>query len=117
MEQFLFIYRRARDAHVNLTPADMQLRQQKWQEWISMGMQQGWLVAPGDALKQEGRVIRAKQMVTDGPFIESKELVGGYSIVQADSLDAAVEHAKSCPVLLFGASVEARCLAGFTRKT
>ena len=50
--------------------------------------------------------------MTDGPFVESKEIVGGYSIVQADTIDAAAELAKGCPALLSGGKVEVRPLAG-----
>jgi hypothetical protein len=46
-------------------------------------LQQGWLVDRGNGLTQEGRVVNAKQVVLDGPFVESKEIVGGFSIVQA----------------------------------
>jgi len=52
--------------------------------------------------------------VTDGPFVESKDIVGGYSIVQAASIEGASEFAKGCPVLLNGGTVEIRPLAGFT---
>jgi hypothetical protein len=117
MAKFLFVYRRGKNAADNITPEGMQLRMQKWREWISQGVQKGWLLDPGDGLTQEGRVIRAPKVVTDGPFVESKEIVGGYSVVQAETIDDAVELATSCPVLLFGASVEVRCLAGFTIKT
>jgi hypothetical protein len=120
MDKFLFVYRKDRDAidqYAQLTPEDRQLRQQKWMEWVREGLRKGWLLEPGDALKQEGRVVSPKKVVLDGPFIESKEIVGGFSIVQAETFEAAVELAKSCPPLLFGASVEVRCLAGFTLKT
>ena len=60
----------------------------------------------------EGRVVNASKVVTDGPFVESKEIVGGYSIVQADTIDAAAELAKGCPGLLCGGKVEVRPLAG-----
>jgi hypothetical protein len=53
-------------------------------------------------------------VVTDGPFVESKEIVGGYSIIQAESLDAAAELAHGCPVLQNGGFVEVRPLAGFS---
>jgi hypothetical protein len=46
----------------------------------------------------------------DGPFVESKEIVGGFSIIQADTIDAAAELAKSCPALLSGGHVEVRVL-------
>jgi hypothetical protein len=113
MAKFLFVYRRATDLAEKLTPEEMQQNMQRWQAWISEGLQKGWMLDSGDALTQEGRVVNAKQMVLDGPFAESKELLGGYSIVQADTIDAAAEHAKGCPILLTGGTVEVRCLAGF----
>ena len=70
------------------------------------------MVNPGDALTMEGCVVHANKVVTDGPFVESKEIVGGYSIVQADTLAAAAELAKGCPGLLVGGKVEVRPLAG-----
>jgi hypothetical protein len=76
-------------------------------------MAKGWMTSPGDALTPEGRLVDAKKVVTDGPFVESKEVLGGFSIVQADSLDAAAELAKGCPGLLFGGKVEVRPLAGY----
>jgi hypothetical protein len=75
------------------------------------------MLSPGDALTPEGRVVHPKKVVTDGPFVESKEIVGGYSIVQADTLDAAADLAKSCPALLTGGKVEVRPLAGLSIKS
>jgi hypothetical protein len=117
MARFLLVYRRQNNALDNVSPEGMQLRHQKWHEWIRQGLQKGWLLEPGDALTQEGRVIRAPKVVTDGPFIESKEFVGGFSIVEAETFEDAVELAASCPVLQFGASVEVRCFAGFTNQS
>jgi hypothetical protein len=74
------------------------------------------MLDPGDALKREGCVVNAKKGVTDGPFIESKEIVGGFSIVEADTLKDAAELAKGCPGLLTGGTVEVRPLAGYTAK-
>jgi hypothetical protein len=116
MAKFLFVYRRGSDLANQLTPEDMQRQLQKWQTWISEGLQKGWMIDPGDGLTQEGRVVNAKRVVLDGPFVESKEIVGGFSIIQTDSLDAAAEIAKGCPVLLTGGSVEVRALAGFSVK-
>jgi hypothetical protein len=68
---------------------------------------------PGDALLPEGRVVTSK-VVTDGPFMESKEVLGGYSVVEAETADAAAKLAKGCPGLLVGGTVEVRRLAGYT---
>jgi hypothetical protein len=117
MANFLFVYRSGKEGpHAQLTPDEMQQQMQKWGAWIQEGFQKGWMVNPGDALTQEGRVVNAKKVVTDGPFVESKEIVGGYSLVQAESLDAAAQLAKGCPGLLFGGTVEVRPLAGLAPK-
>jgi hypothetical protein len=113
MAKFLFVYRAAGDAHTKMTPEEMQQHMQRWKKWIGEGMQKGWMLDPGDELKMEGRVVGAK-VVTDGPFVEAKEVIGGFSIVQADTIDAAAELAKGCPALRIGGRVEVRPLAGCT---
>ena len=112
MARFLFVYRNSSESYSNISPEQMQQMLQKWQTWIAEGIQQGWMLDTGDALKKEGRVVNARKVVSDGPFIEVKEIVGGFSIVQADTLDAAAELAKGCPVFLRGGSVEVRPLQG-----
>jgi hypothetical protein len=112
MAKFLFVYRGGDDALAKMAPEEIQKIMEKWGTWIREALQQGWMVDPGDALTQEGRVVNAKMVVTDGPFVESKECIGGYSIVKADTIDAAAELAKGCPALLTGGKVEVRVLAG-----
>jgi hypothetical protein len=116
MAKFLFVYRGGNDAESKMTPDEMQQYMHKWGTWIREALQKGWMVDPGDALTPEGRVVNAKKVVTDGPFVESKEIVGGYSIVQAGTIDAAAELAKGCPGLLAGGKVEVRSLAGLGAK-
>jgi hypothetical protein len=116
MANFLFVYRGGDDRYAKMTPEEMQQNMQKWGNWIRGALQNGWMVDPGDALTHEGRVVNAKKVVTDGPFVESKEIVGGYSIVKADSIDEAAELAKGCPALLTGGKVEVRALAGLAAK-
>ena len=66
------------------------------------------IVDGGTGLKPEGQVVHPDLTVTDGPFAEAKELVGGFSIVEADSLAAAVGIAKTSPMPAGGGSVEVR---------
>jgi hypothetical protein len=115
MAKFLFVYRGGSEAANKMTPEEMQKNMKKWETWIGEGFQKGWMLDAGDGLTGEGRVVRAK-VITDGPFVESKEIVGGFSIVQADTVDAAAQLAKGCPVLLTGGNVEVRPLAGYTAK-
>jgi hypothetical protein len=117
MAKFLFVYRSGKDSRDTMSPEEMQQILQKWHTWIAEGLQKGWMLDAGDGLKKEGRVVNARKVVTDGPFVEAKEIVGGFSIVQADALDAAAELAKGCPVFLRGGTVEVRPLEGFTLKS
>ncbi len=116
MAKFLFVYRGSGEAEAGMTPDEMQQLMQKWGAWIGEAMAKGWMLDPGDALTMEGRVVNARKVVTDGPFVESKEIVGGFSIVQADTIDAAAELAKGCPGLLSGGIVEVRTLAGLAEQ-
>jgi hypothetical protein len=112
MANFLFVYRGGDEGYKTMSPDQMQKQMQKWSEWISEAMRKGWMTDPGDALTPEGRVVNANKVVTDGPFVEAKEVIGGYSLVKADSINAAAELAKGCPALLTGGRVEVRPLAG-----
>jgi hypothetical protein len=116
MAKFLFVYRGGNEDFASMTPDEIQQEMQQWLTWIEEAFRKGWMVDAGDALTAEGRVVHSKQLVTDGPFAESKEVVGGYSIVQADSLDAAAELAKGCPAVRGGGKVEVRPLAGLAPK-
>ena len=55
------------------------------------------MLDPGDGLKSDGRVLHPDRTVTDGPYVESKELVGGYCMVEAEDLEGAVDLARSMP--------------------
>jgi hypothetical protein len=66
----------------------------------------------GGTLKPGGKIAAASG-VTDGPFVEAKEIIGGFMIVAADSYDRAVEVVRECPgVRMPGSSVEIREIAG-----
>ena len=112
MPNFLFLYRNENRDMKSFSPEQIQQIMQRWMDWINGGIEAGWMVNKGDALDSDGKVVNSDKVVTDGPFAESKEIVGGYSVVQADSLDAAAELAKSCPGCQDGGKVEVRPLAG-----
>src|SRR5262245_47658870 len=113
MAKFLFVYRGGSETMRQMTPEQMQQSMERWGKWIEEGVRNGWMIDAGDGLTEEGKVVKGK-VVTDGPFVESKEVVGGFSIIQAETLSAAAELAKGCPALQSGGSVEVRRLAGYT---
>jgi hypothetical protein len=61
-------------------------------------------------LSMEGKVLKAGGVITDGPFVEIKEKLGGFIVVKADTLEDATTLAHGCPALEIGGSVEIRPL-------
>jgi hypothetical protein len=107
MKDFMFIFRNSTEAP-QPSPEEMQANMQQWMGWIEKLKSQGKYVA-GEPLLPEGKIVKgAKALITDGPFAESKELVGGFFIVKAETLEEATEMAKDCPDLPTNGSVEVR---------
>src|SRR5450631_59008 len=81
-----------------LSPQQMEKNMKRWGAWMGQLSQSGNFKS-GEPLADGGRVVSGKKKaVTDGPFGETKDLVGGYLIVTAASLDAATELARGCPI-------------------
>ena len=112
MIKYLFIYRNPSDEH-EPSPEEIQAALEHWGAWIGKYSASGNVVDGGDGLKASGRVIRNGGVVSDGPFAESKEVLGGYSIIAAQNYDEALRIAKECPCLMSEGSIEIRELAGF----
>ena len=82
-------------------------------DWVNNGTEEGWLLDPGSPLSGTGALVKPDLTVIDGPFTESKELVGGYSIVEAADLAEACELAKQTMKLAGGGKIEVREFAVF----
>jgi hypothetical protein len=110
MSEYLFLFRGGAD--MSQSPAQMQSQLKRWGAWIEGLAQKGRFTA-GQPLGREGKVLRGhKRTVTDGPFAEAKDLVGGYLIVKAETLDEATELARECPIFEHEAgTVEVRPIA------
>lgn len=113
MAKFMFVYRGGDDGAAEMSPEKMQQVLQAWTAWIQGGMEAGWMVDGGDALQPHSRIVQAEGKITDGPFAESKELVGGFSMVQAENIDEAAKLTAGCPIFAAGGVVEVRELANF----
>ncbi|MEZ4943334.1 MAG: YciI family protein [Saprospiraceae bacterium] len=116
MDKYMMIFRNtpmSEEAYAQMSPEEMQASLEKWNSWIGGIAAQGKLVG-SDALEGGGKIVSgAKKAVTDGPYVESKELVSGYLIMQAASEAEAVENSKGCPIFEIDGSVEVRKLMVF----
>ena len=92
-----------------LSTDELQQTMDKVMAWFE-GLNERGRIKGAQPLGGQGRVISGTdgRFVVDGPFTETKEAVGGYLVLQADSLDEAVEIARSMPTLRYGISVEVR---------
>ena len=108
MKEFMFIFRQPSYDYSKTSPADMQNLYKKWQDWVGNITAQGRLVQTGIRLAEEGKVLRAGGVVTDGPFVEIKERLGSFMVVKAENLEEATTLAHGCPALDAGGSVEIR---------
>jgi hypothetical protein len=91
------------------TPERAQRSMQAWLAWIRELDAKGHLKNPGQPLQRTGKVVRgSKKVVTDGPFVEIKDMVLGFIVVEARDLAEAVELSAGCPMLEGEGSVEVR---------
>jgi hypothetical protein len=109
--QYMFLFR-GNDWQKGLSPEEMQRIAGQWMSWFERLTAQGKVMA-GSPLEMEGKVVSGNngRLVSDGPFAESKEAVGGYFLLQVNSFDEAVAIAQQCPGLPYGAKVEVRPVA------
>ena len=106
MSEFTFLYR---GRNTSASPEQMQKTMQKWQAWFQELSAKGHIKNMGHPLEHAGKVVRGeRKTVTDGPFAEAKDVVGGFTIIEARDLDQAAELSKGCPILEAGGSVEVR---------
>ena len=107
---FLFLYRS--DPTAKPSPADMQAGYVQWKSWMTRHAKEILDQPPPRSGPRPGgaaAVCRAGA-VTDGPYVEGKEVVGGWSFIEADSLAKALEIAKEVPMF---SSVEIREVTSF----
>jgi len=106
MSEFLYLYRGAQRP---ASPQEAQLTMQKWMTWLQDLSAKGHIKDNGQPLEPIGKLVSGKQKtVTDGPFAETKDLVGGFSIVEARDLAEAAELSKGCPIFERDGFVEIR---------
>jgi hypothetical protein len=112
MKEYLLIFRHE-DGSKIASPEQMQIWMKQTMDWLGALGASGNFEGKGNGLLfDDSRVVHHNKVVTNGPFGEIKETLGGYVVVKANSVDEAAEFAKGCPVLQGeGNTVEVRKLA------
>jgi hypothetical protein len=93
MAKFLFIFREPTESRAKPSPEEMQALAAAWHTWMQKFSS---AIVGGDGLKRTGRVVKAG-LVTDGPYVEAKEIIASFSVIQADDYDAALAIARELP--------------------
>lgn len=111
MEEFILIFRHE-DGHKVASPEQIQIWMKQTMDWIGGIAAQNKFIGGNGLPFDDAKVVHHKNVVTNGPFGDIKETIGGYIIVKADSIDEAIEFAKGSPVLQGdGNTVEVRKIA------
>ncbi|MBV8961791.1 MAG: hypothetical protein JOY67_18640 [Hyphomicrobiales bacterium] len=106
MSEFTFLFR---GSDGSASPEQMQQTMKKWLAWFKELGDKGHIKYPGHPLQRTGKVVSGIQKVVhDGPYAEAKDVVNGFTLINAKDLSQAVELSKGCPILEAGGSVEVR---------
>jgi len=106
MEKFMLIFQGGMSPHSS--PELMQVQMGKWMAWIDKLNKNGNYVA-GEPLLPGGKLIKGKnKTITDGPYTEGKEVVGGFFLIKAENMDEAVKICDDYPDYEQDGSIQVR---------
>ncbi len=111
MSEFVLLYRNTTEGRRETmgSPDKMQQTMKKWRAWFDDMTRKGCLKNIGQPLDDAGKVVGGKlKAMTDGPYAETKDIIGGFSLIEARDLEEAAQIASACPVIESGGSVEVR---------
>jgi len=109
--QYLLLFR-GTQWDKGMSPDEIQKVMVQWTAWFD-GLAENGKLKSGQPLLNEGKFVSGKKgrNVADGPFVESKETIGGYFLVEVDTMEEAIAIAQQCPALDYGLTVEVRPVA------
>ncbi|MDF1739103.1 MAG: YciI family protein [Verrucomicrobiales bacterium] len=115
LDEYLLLIRGTHWSH-GMSPAELQKSMTDFYAWVE-GLSAEGILQGAQPLMEEGKLVSGANGATvrDGVFVESKEAIAGYFKLAVCSIDAALEHARSCPILEYGAEVEVRPVADHCR--
>src|SRR5689334_25388031 len=108
MKEFALLFRAPGFNTNDVSPEEIKAMEKKWMDWAGGIAAQGKLVSNGQRLSHEGKILKPGGVITDGPFVEIRELLNGFIVVTAENMDEAVTLAHGCPILDVNGTVEIR---------
>ena len=111
MSAFVYLFRTTDTASRAAmgSPEQMQKSMQTWMAWMKTLADNGHIKDPGHPLERAGKLVKGKQRtITDGPYAEAKDIIGGYTLIEAKDLAEAVQLSLGCPIFEGGGVVEVR---------
>jgi len=111
MPQFMMVLHDSTTGMDGLSPEEIQKIVERYREWSEKVAAAGKLVGGQKLADEPGRHLTMKSgkvAVRDGPFAESKEIIGGYFVIEAADYDEAVRTSGDCPHLALGGRIELR---------
>jgi hypothetical protein len=111
MKDYLFIFRGGLD-FTKAPPEQLQQVIMNWKNWTEELSKKGIYNGGERLIRNNAAVVKGNsKQVIDGPFVESKEIIGGYISIKADNQQQAIEISKGCPIFNFDGIVEIREVA------
>ena len=111
MARFMLLLRDRPGAFADISPEQMQKVIEKYMAWGQKLRNAGVMHSSHKLTEEPGKVVRGRDgnlRVTDGPYSETKEVLGGYYIIEAEDYEQAVERSRDCPHLEYGGTIEVR---------
>ena len=109
MKEYLLLFRGGSRPDMTPSAEQSQGHMQRWMQWMGNLTKEGKFIGAQPLNATGKKIAGEKKIITDGPFMEGKEMVGGYLICKAGTYEEAVDIAKGCPILEYeDGSVEVR---------
>lgn len=111
MNEYMLLLSGTTNEGANLSAEEQKTEMDKYLMWLQELQTKGVLKAGSPLASSGKKIVNNKGIISDGPFSETKEAIGGYFILVANDLESACEVAKTCPHVLQGGAIEVRPIA------
>ena len=109
MDEYIFLFRNSKNSTAMFSEEELNSYYAKWGAWFDKMNKEGKYISGDRLMSEDAKVLSGNEiLITDGPFVETKEIIGGFAKIRAANIKEALELAKGCPIFLIGGSLELR---------